>query len=107
MIDSPFHRTQNGVFSIKEERIDRSSGECRISRDVIDSSPNASPQQDGYSQGADQRLDPATGSDKSTALPEEPIYIAHIALSRTSIFTDQGLLKSQPGMAVTSDIKTG
>jgi hypothetical protein len=28
MIDSPFHRTQNGVFSIQEERIDRSSGEC-------------------------------------------------------------------------------
>jgi hypothetical protein len=30
MIDSPFLRTQNGVFSLQEERIDRSSGECRI-----------------------------------------------------------------------------
>ncbi|MBW4034592.1 MAG: type 1 glutamine amidotransferase-like domain-containing protein [Proteobacteria bacterium] len=30
MIDSPFSRTQNGVFSIQEERIDRSSGECRM-----------------------------------------------------------------------------
>jgi hypothetical protein len=29
MIDSPFFRTQSGVFSIQEERIDRSSGECR------------------------------------------------------------------------------
>jgi len=30
MIDSPFFQTKNGVFSIEEERIDRSSGECRI-----------------------------------------------------------------------------
>jgi hypothetical protein len=30
MTDSPFHRTQNGVFSIQKERIDRSSGECRF-----------------------------------------------------------------------------
>ena len=29
MIDAPFDRTQNGVFSIQEERID-SSGECRF-----------------------------------------------------------------------------
>jgi hypothetical protein len=30
MTDSPFHRTQNGVFSIQKERIDRSSGEWRF-----------------------------------------------------------------------------
>jgi len=30
MIDSPFHQTQNGVFSIQEEQIDRQSGECRF-----------------------------------------------------------------------------
>ncbi len=28
MIDPPFLRTRNGIFSIQEERIDRSSGEC-------------------------------------------------------------------------------
>jgi hypothetical protein len=35
MTDSPFHRTQNGVFSIQKERIDRSSGECRVTKEVF------------------------------------------------------------------------
>lgn len=42
MIDSPFLRTQNGVFSIQEERIDRSSGECRVIKGMQMLSENVS-----------------------------------------------------------------
>lgn len=39
MTDSPFHQTQNGVFSIQEERIDRSSGEFRMKDLLVDANP--------------------------------------------------------------------
>lgn len=76
-----------------------------ISRDVVDQSPYQPPQDDGYDSGA-QPQSPADSATKNPAQPE-PQYLAHIALSRTAIETDQGTALLKPGMAVTADIKTG
>ncbi len=80
-----------------------------ISHDVVDQLPNQAPANDGYGAGADQSpQDPTTGTASSNnAAPQEPEYVAHIALSQTSIMTDAGLAQLQPGMGVTADIKTG
>ncbi len=77
-----------------------------ISRDVVDLAPSQAPQNDGYNQGADPVApgQTQTGTDNT---PQEPAYVVHIALSRTSIETDAGFAPLLPGMAVTADVKTG
>ncbi len=79
-----------------------------ISRDVVDQSPNQAPANDGYAQGAESDAPPApAGQNSADAPPQEPEYVAHIALSTTSIMTDAGEAQLQPGMAVTADVRTG
>jgi hemolysin D len=79
-----------------------------ISRDVVDQAPNQAPENDGYSYGADQPGESQNSNQNGASLsPPEPEYVAHIALSQTSIETDEGLSRLQPGMAVTADIMTG
>jgi hemolysin D len=79
-----------------------------ISRDVVDEAPNQAPQNDGYQAGADPDAKPqTTGLNAASQTPQEPGYVAHIALDRTSLVTDNGTAALQPGMAVTADIKTG
>jgi hemolysin D len=52
--------------------------------------------------------DPTTGTgSNNNVAPQEPEYVAHIALRQTAIMTDAGLAELQPGMGVTADIKTG
>jgi hemolysin D len=59
--------------------------------------------------GADQSSqDPTTGTaSNNNAAPQEPEYVAHIALRQTTIMTDAGQAELQPSMGVTADIKTG
>ena len=79
-----------------------------ISHDVVDQIPNQAPQNDGYSQGADQTAPGQMQSQNgANAAPQEPEYVAHIMLAQTTIMTDAGLAELQPGMAVTADVKTG
>jgi hemolysin D len=80
-----------------------------ISRDVVDQLPNQAPANDGYGAGADQSSqDPTTGTgSNNNVAPQEPEYVAHIALEQTMIMTDAGPAELQPGMGVTADIKTG
>lgn len=80
-----------------------------ISRDVVDQMPNQSPANDGYGGGADHvAQDPTTGtSSNSNIAPQEPEYVAHIALVQTTIMTNAGAAELQPGMGITADIKTG
>jgi len=79
-----------------------------ISHDVVDQTPNQSPQDDGYAQGAEQN-GPVQGGKPgdASAAPQEPEYVAHIVLTRMDIVTDAGLVGLEPGMAVTADMKTG
>jgi hemolysin D len=77
-----------------------------ISHDVIDNAPNQAPQNDGYATGADPVPD-ATPQNGALPAPQEPAYVVHIALSRTTINTDSGPADLLPGMAVTADVKTG
>jgi hemolysin D len=79
-----------------------------ISRDVVDLTPTAPPQSDGYAQGADQPTQGQADTGNSfNSQPQEPEYVAHIALARTTIMTDAGPAELQPGMGITADIKTG
>ncbi len=77
-----------------------------ISRDVVDMAPSQAPEDDGYNAGAEPNGQ-TQAAQASQGLPQEPDYVAHIALSQSGIQTDQGLAEFQPGMAVTADIKTG
>jgi hemolysin D len=79
-----------------------------ISRDVVDEAPNQAPQNDGYQAGADPDAKPQNaGSSGVSQTPQEPGYVAHIALDETSLVIDTGTAELQPGMAVTADIQTG
>ena len=79
-----------------------------ISHDVEDQTPNQPPQNDGYTQGAEQNGPAPTGNQNgANTTPPEPEYVAHIVLERTDIVTDAGPVALQPGMAVTADVKTG
>jgi hemolysin D len=79
-----------------------------ISRDVVDLTPAAPPESDGYAQGADQPTqNQADTANNSNSQPQEPEYVVHIALAKTTIMTDAGPAELQPGMGVTADIKTG
>jgi hemolysin D len=79
-----------------------------ISHDVVDQMPNQPPQDDGYTQGADQAAPPQNGNQSgANAAPQEPDYVAHIVLAQTDIVTDAGPVQLEPGMAVTADVKTG
>lgn len=79
-----------------------------ISHDVVDQMPYQPPQDDGYENGADQTGQQGqTGSGATAQQPHEPEYVAHIALTRSSIETQQGLAVLEPGMAVTADVTTG
>ena len=79
-----------------------------ISHDVVDQMPNQPPQDDGYTQGAEQAGPAQNGSQNgANAPPQEPEYVAHIVLAQTYIGTDAGPVELQPGMAVTADVKTG
>jgi hemolysin D len=79
-----------------------------ITRDVVDQTPSQAPENDGYESGADPN-GPGQGTAQNglNTMSQEPEYVAHIALSATSIQTDQGSAAILPGMAVTADIKTG
>jgi hemolysin D len=79
-----------------------------ITKDVVDQEPNMAPQNDGYTQGAEQNglaLGDKQREDSTTQ--QEPAYVAHILLERNAVVTDVGIVALQPGMAVTADIKTG
>jgi len=68
-----------------------------ISHDVVDMTPDAPPANDGY----------APPEQVNNAAPQEPEYVAHIALSSSTIMTDAGPAELQAGMGVTADILTG
>jgi hemolysin D len=79
-----------------------------ISRDVVDEAPNQAPQNDGYQAGADPDAKAQNaGQNAASQAQQEPGYVAHIALDRTSLVTDTGTADLQPGMAITADIQTG
>jgi len=77
-----------------------------ISHDVVDMTPNAPPENDGYTQGA-APPDQAQANPLGFTPPQEPEYVAHISLSSTTIMTDAGPAELQPGMGITADILTG
>jgi len=79
-----------------------------ISRDVVDQTPYQPPQNDGYSQGANQPDQAQSGKqDDAGNTQQGPEYVAHIMLGQTGVMTDAGEVPLEPGMAVTADVKTG
>jgi hemolysin D len=55
----------------------------------------------------DRDSDPALARTEEERQARQPTYMAHVALERTGIETEQGFTKLEAGMAVTAEIKTG
>ncbi|WP_315765890.1 MULTISPECIES: HlyD family type I secretion periplasmic adaptor subunit [unclassified Bradyrhizobium] len=71
-----------------------------ISRDVVAPDLTAPDRRD-------RQDDPALARSEEDRQARQPTYVAHIALARTSIETEDGFTSLEPGMAVTAEIKTG